>query len=111
VETRTFNLGLEIYQVRLHPSWEAKPASIRFAKAAQSAAAEIRGDALTVLDRLQALPADRQITAVFVAAAILSNAAGLDAHDEITRARRLFADTDSEAFRSIGDYAAGELRR
>lgn len=96
--------------MKLHPSWEAKPASIRFAKAAQSAAVELRQDALVVLDRLQHIPADRQITAVFLAAAILANAAGLDAHDEVTRARRLFAEADGEALRAIGDYGAGELR-
>lgn len=97
--------------MKLHPSWEAKPASIRFAKAAQSAAAEVRRDALSVLDRLQALPANRQITAVFVAAAILANAAGLDAHDEVIRARRLVREADDESFRAVGDYGAGELRR
>lgn len=94
----------------MHPSWEAKPASIRFAKAAQSAAAELRVDALSVLDRLQHLPASRQITAMFVAAVILANAAGLDPHDEVTRARRFFMDADNEALRAIGDYGAGELR-
>lgn len=96
--------------MKLHPSWEAKPASIRFAKAAQSAAAELRVDALGVLDVLQRIPADRQITAIFVAAVILANAAGLDAHDEVTRARRFFHEADGEDLRVIGDYGAGELR-
>lgn len=97
--------------MKLHPSWEAHPASIRFRKAAQSAPRELREPALLVLDRLQHLPADIQITAVFVAATILANAAGLDVHDEAVRARRFIADADNEDLRVIGDYGAGELRR
>lgn len=96
--------------MNIHPSWEAKPAALRFAIAAQSSARELSLEAMTVLDRLQHLPAARQVTALFVAAAILANAAGLDAHDQISRARRIVLSAEDETLRALGDYAAGELR-
>lgn len=96
----------------LHPSWEARPASIRFAIAAASSAPRVRQPALALLDRLQFLPADLQIEALAAALVIVANAADLDAHDLVTRARRQQreiegVETDALA---IAEYAKGELR-
>lgn len=95
-----------------HPSWEAKPASIRFALAAQSVAKDIQTPAFAVIDTLQRIPADKQIAAAFAAAVILANAVGLDPHDLVIRARRQVRDADrvESAMSAISDYAKGELR-
>lgn len=95
-----------------HPSWEAKPASIRFALAAQSVAREVQQPAFLVIDALQRFPADRQIAAAFAAAVILANSIGLDPHDLVTRAKRQVRDALAveSAMSAISDYAKGELR-
>lgn len=96
----------------LHPTWEAHPASLRFALAASHVADEVRDPAFGVIFSLQQVPAHQQIEAVFAAAVILANAVGLDPHDLVTRARRQVRDLEAveSAVSAISDYAKGELR-
>jgi hypothetical protein len=96
----------------IHPSWEAKPASIRFALAASSVVGEVREPAVAILDRLQGFPAVRQIEAAFAAAVVLATSIGLDAHDLVTRAKRQIVDLEGTetSFLALADYAKGELR-
>ena len=96
----------------IHPSWEAKPASIRFAVAASSVVGDIREPAVAILDRLQRFPAARQLDAAFAAAVVLASAIGLDAHDLVTRAKRQLVDLEGAetSFMALADYAKGELK-
>lgn len=58
-------------------------------------------------------PAD-QLSALFLATAVAAEAAGLDVHEEVARAKRMIRQAEGpftthvHAFR---DYVAGELRR
>jgi hypothetical protein len=96
----------------LNPTWEARPASLRFALAAATSAQRVREPALNLLDRLQVYPADLQIETVAAALVILAFAINKDPHDLISRAKRQA--TDIEAFEhdvlAIADYAKGELQ-
>lgn len=95
----------------LHRSWDAHPASLRFALAAAHVADEVRAPAFEVINALQRMPARLQIDAVFAAAVILANAVGKDPHDLVTRARRQVRDLEAveSAVSAISDYAKGEL--
>lgn len=97
----------------LHRTWEANPASIRFAVAAATSAQRVREPAVVLLDRLQYLPADLQIETVAAALVILANAAGFDAHDLVSRAKRQAVDLErvETSLLALADYAKGELRR
>ncbi|WP_109798705.1 hypothetical protein [Novosphingobium meiothermophilum] len=75
-------------------------------------AARVREPALSLLDRLQYIPADLQIETLAAALVIVANAAGLDAHDLVSRAKRQQGsiegvETDVLA---LAEYAKGELR-
>lgn len=98
--------------MKLHPSWEAKPASIRFAVAASAVVGDIRAPALALFDRLQHFPAARQLEAAFAIAVVMANAVGLDAHDLVVRAKRQLRDLEGTetSFLALADYAKGELR-
>lgn len=95
----------------LHPSWEARPATIRLAIVASSAAVKIREPALAVIDRLQYLPAGIQLEALAAAFVIMANAIGQDAHELVSRAKRQVSEV--EAFENdvlaVAQYAKGEL--
>ncbi|SKB49187.1 hypothetical protein [Sphingopyxis flava] len=96
----------------IHPSWEAKPASIRFALAASAVVGDIREPAVAILDRLQRYPAAKQIEAAMAAAVVLATSVGLDAHDLVTRAKRQLVDLEATetSFLALADYAKGELK-
>ncbi len=96
----------------MHPSWNEKPAAIRFAVAASTSDQKIREPAFEVLNALQRLPAATQVEAVFAAAVILARALNQDPHELVSRARRQVPDIEAveSAASAISDYAKGELR-
>lgn len=97
--------------MKFHPSWEKQPAEVRFALSASAVLKDIRESAFLVLDKLQHLPADKQMLAVFGAAAIMANAVGKDAHELLTQVRAMVREAGliESSADAIADYAKGEL--
>lgn len=99
--------------MKLHPTWEKQPAEVRFALAADAVVKDVRAPAFLVLDRLQHLPAHKQMLALTAALAIMANAIGQDPHELITQVRRMVREAGliESSADALSDYAKGELRR
>lgn len=93
-----------------HKSWETKPANVRL-RMLSASLKDVREPAFAVLDRLQYLPADKQLLATFAAGVLMATAINKDPHELVSQIRRMLAKataTGSSAD-ALGDYARGEL--
>lgn len=96
--------------MKYHPSWEQKPAALRM-RLLGASLKDVRTPTFDVLDRLQHLPADKQLLATFAAAVLMATAINEDPHEMVAKIRRMLAEAtriDSSAD-ALGDYARGEL--
>jgi hypothetical protein len=78
----------------------------------RSSLAPLRDPAFRVLAGLQDVDQSLQIEALALAFTILTQGAGLDAHELVARARRQIADADrvdTPHLEAISDFAKGEL--
>lgn len=97
-----------------HPAWRSPLQSIRDRIAwATGGLPRLREAVFAVLDRLQFVPPDVQVDALFVSAVVMANSLSLDAHSMVTRAKRLIPDLDShnEHLNVVRDYTHGELKK
>lgn len=96
--------------MKQHRSWESKPATIRL-RLLGASLKDVRAPTFDVLDRIQHLPADKQLLAVFAAGVLMATAINEDPHGLIIKIRKMLTEatrTDSAAD-ALGDYARGEL--
>lgn len=96
-----------------HPSWRTPLDNIRLRLSASADAAKLRRPSFAILDTLQRFPAEVQLDSLFVLAAAMAEGAGMDAHDMVTRAKRILPEAEgpfTEHLQAARDYAAGELK-
>jgi hypothetical protein len=96
-----------------HPGWRSPLHSIRDAIAFASNARSVQPGSFRVLDALQRHPPAEQMDILFVTATAMADSLGLDAHEMVTRAKRILGDTEGyhQNLAAARDYAKGELRR
>jgi hypothetical protein len=90
-----------------------KSHTIRDRIAFRSTLVPLKAPAFSILDALQAHPADVQIEALALTLTILAQGAGLDPHQLVERARRQLIDANrvrNPIPEAIEAYAQGELR-
>jgi hypothetical protein len=77
-----------------------------------STVARLREPAFLLIDRLQRVDPADQLRALSLAFVAATEAAGLDPHEEVTRARRMMRQAEgpfTEQVQAIRDYARSEL--
>ncbi|WP_292074638.1 MULTISPECIES: hypothetical protein [unclassified Brevundimonas] len=79
-----------------------------------STVAILREPAFELLSRIQDANPSDQVRALFLVAAVISDAIGIDGHDALNSAKRMLTTAEGPHtihVQAIRDYADGELRR
>lgn len=79
-----------------------------------STVALLREPAFALLSRIQDANPSDQVRALFLVAAVISDAIGIDGHDALNSAKRMLSTAEGPHtvhVQAIRDYADGELRR
>jgi hypothetical protein len=96
-----------------HPAWLSPLHTIRDAISFATSAAALRRPAFEILYALQRHPPAVQMDSLFLTAVAMSEALGLDAHEMVSRAKRIMPDAEAaytDHIQAVKDYARGELK-